>query len=157
MSRKRGRVAGNNPWGAGTLEWATTSPPPSYNFEYPPTVQGRDPLWENKPDAPVVTGLSRTKRQVLITTTLDAAPDHRYDLAGESIWPFLLALGTGATLMLGGIFNPWFVVPCLSFVTLVLFAWFWSATVLRERPSAAEHVGDRPAFWWLGRRKPEGK
>ena len=44
-----------------------------------------------------------------MTTTLDAAPHHRYDLGGESIWPFLLAVGVAATLMLGGIFNPWFV------------------------------------------------
>lgn len=153
MSRKSGRVAGNNPWKAGTLEWATTSPPPQYNFEYPPVVQGREPVWENKPDAPVVTGLSRTKRQVLITTAFDAEPHHRYDLAGESIWPALLALGAGATLMLGGIFNPWYAVYCLGFVTLVLFAWYWTATVLREEPGAAEHVGDVPKFWWLGRRK----
>jgi cytochrome c oxidase subunit 1 len=149
-SRRRGRVAGNNPWEAGTLEWATTSPPPKYNFMYPPTAQGREPVWENSPDAPVVTGLNRDRRQVLITTTFDAAPDHRYDLAGESIWPFLLAVGVGATLMLGGIFNPWYVVPCVIFDTLVLFGWFWSATTLREHPSAAGP--ERPTFWWLGQR-----
>ena len=28
----KGRVAGNNPWGALTLEWETTSPPPTENF-----------------------------------------------------------------------------------------------------------------------------
>ena len=27
-----GKLAGNDPWDAWTLEWATTSPPPSYNF-----------------------------------------------------------------------------------------------------------------------------
>ena len=27
-----GATAGDNPWGAGTLEWATTSPPPHSNF-----------------------------------------------------------------------------------------------------------------------------
>jgi cytochrome c oxidase subunit 1 len=83
-SRRRGRLAGNNPWNAGTLEWATTSPPPAYGFLYPPTVQGREPLWENPSDSPVITGLSRDKRQVLVTTTLDAIPNHRYDLAAES-------------------------------------------------------------------------
>src|SRR5206468_1352896 len=66
-SRKRGKPGGNNPWAAGTLEWATTSPPPRYNFLYPPTVQGRDAVWENAPDAPVVTGLATDKRQVLVT------------------------------------------------------------------------------------------
>lgn len=32
VSLNRGKVAGANPWRALTLEWATTSPPPSHNF-----------------------------------------------------------------------------------------------------------------------------
>jgi cytochrome c oxidase subunit 1 len=151
-SRRRGRVAGDNPWNAGTLEWATTSPPPNYNFLHPPTVRAREPLWENHADAPVITGLSREKRQVLVTTTLDARPHHRYDLAGESVWPFLLAFGVAATLMLGGIFEPWFVPGCIALVTLFLFAWFWTAPALREKPAAGAHPGDKPRLWWLGRR-----
>jgi cytochrome c oxidase subunit 1 len=31
----KGRPAGNNPWGALTLEWETTSPPPTENFTEP--------------------------------------------------------------------------------------------------------------------------
>jgi cytochrome c oxidase subunit I+III len=45
-SRKHGKLAPANPWGAATLEWAMTSPPPSYNFTVIPTVRGREPLWE---------------------------------------------------------------------------------------------------------------
>jgi cytochrome c oxidase subunit I len=48
-----GRRAGDDPWNAWTLEWATTSPPPSYNFEEIPTVHSRRPLWDLKhPDDP---------------------------------------------------------------------------------------------------------
>jgi cytochrome c oxidase subunit 1 len=48
-----GRPAGDDPWDAWTLEWATTSPPPSYNFEVIPTVRSRRPLWDLKhPDDP---------------------------------------------------------------------------------------------------------
>src|SRR5437763_12162185 len=36
LSRRRGVVAGANPWLAPTLEWAVSSPPPSYNFFQPP-------------------------------------------------------------------------------------------------------------------------
>ncbi|MFQ3568178.1 MAG: cytochrome c oxidase subunit I [Aggregatilineales bacterium] len=36
LSFVRGRVAGPNPWRALTLEWATSSPPPSHNFEGDP-------------------------------------------------------------------------------------------------------------------------
>jgi cytochrome c oxidase subunit I len=49
----KGQPAGDNPWDAWTLEWATTSPPPSYNFEVIPTVHSRRPLWDLKhPDDP---------------------------------------------------------------------------------------------------------
>ena len=52
-SLKNGKPAGDDPWDAWTLEWATTSPPPSYNFETVPTVQSRRPLWDVKhPDDP---------------------------------------------------------------------------------------------------------
>src|ERR1700729_4166687 len=44
----RGKVAGNDPWDAWTLEWSTTSPPPSYNFAAIPTVASRRPLWDLK-------------------------------------------------------------------------------------------------------------
>jgi cytochrome c oxidase subunit 1 len=37
-SLRFGEVAGPNPWGATTLEWQTTSPPPLHNFEEAPVV-----------------------------------------------------------------------------------------------------------------------
>ena len=53
ISLKKGPPAGDDPWDAWTLEWATTSPPPSYNFETIPTVKSRRPLWDLKhPDDP---------------------------------------------------------------------------------------------------------
>ncbi len=53
VSLRYGRVAGNDPWDAWTLEWSTTSPPPAYNFEEIPTVHSRRPLWDLKhPDDP---------------------------------------------------------------------------------------------------------
>lgn len=48
-----GQRAGDDPWDAWTLEWMTTSPPPSYNFETIPEVASRRPLWDLKhPDDP---------------------------------------------------------------------------------------------------------
>jgi cytochrome c oxidase subunit I len=47
-SAKKGRVAGNDPWDAWTLEWATTSPPPDYNFNPVPEIKSRRPLWDLK-------------------------------------------------------------------------------------------------------------
>jgi len=49
----RGKPAGNDPWDAWTLEWATTSPPAPYNFAAIPVVRSRRPLWDLKhPDDP---------------------------------------------------------------------------------------------------------
>jgi cytochrome c oxidase subunit I+III len=45
-SLRRGEPAGDNPWEAWTLEWATTSPPPAENFDELPPIHGRRPLWD---------------------------------------------------------------------------------------------------------------
>jgi cytochrome c oxidase subunit 1 len=49
----KGPLAGPDPWDAWTLEWATPSPPPAYNFALTPVVESRRPLWDLKhPDDP---------------------------------------------------------------------------------------------------------
>jgi cytochrome c oxidase subunit 1/cytochrome c oxidase subunit I+III len=49
----RGKVAGDNPWDAWTLEWATSSPPPHENFLALPPIHSRRPLWDiANPDRP---------------------------------------------------------------------------------------------------------
>jgi cytochrome c oxidase subunit I len=48
-----GKLAGDNPWNAWTLEWATTSPPPHENFHALPPIRSRRPLWDiANPDRP---------------------------------------------------------------------------------------------------------
>jgi len=44
----KGERAGDDPWDAWTLEWATTSPPRDYNFEEIPEVKSSRPLWDLK-------------------------------------------------------------------------------------------------------------
>jgi cytochrome c oxidase subunit 1 len=123
-SRFRGEIAGDNPWDAGTLEWATTSPPPNSNFIYPPTVAGREPLWDNPPDQPVVVGLRTDIRDVLITHLHDATPDHRLEFPTPTIWPLLTAVATTG-LFVGSIFTPWAVVYGAIPLFLTLTGWFW--------------------------------
>ncbi|MEG6508016.1 cytochrome o ubiquinol oxidase subunit I [Methyloligella sp. 2.7D] len=45
--RKRAVLADvtGDPWNGRTLEWATASPPPFYNFAVTPVVEGRDEFW----------------------------------------------------------------------------------------------------------------
>jgi cytochrome o ubiquinol oxidase subunit 1 len=46
--RERTRDATGDPWDGRTLEWATRSPPPPWNFTALPQVHGLDEFWEAK-------------------------------------------------------------------------------------------------------------
>jgi cytochrome c oxidase subunit 1 len=124
VALRAGALAGDNPWNAGTLEWATASPPPSCNFVHPPTVGGRDPLWDNRPDQPVVVGLRSDVRDVLVTHVLDAEPDHRLEFPAPSPWPFWTAVATTG-LFIWSIFTPWGVVYGALPVFIAMTGWFW--------------------------------
>jgi cytochrome c oxidase subunit 1 len=122
--RKHGQLAGNNPWGAATLEWATSSPPPSYNFADLPTVNGRDALWDELPDQPIVTGLDEDCRQVLVTRLMDADPEHREEFPGPSPMPFFASIATSA-FFISTVFTAKLFFPMLIPVAITLIIWFW--------------------------------
>ena len=48
--REKNRDLTGDPWGGRTLEWATSSPPPFYNFAIEPKIAGLDAFWEAKQD-----------------------------------------------------------------------------------------------------------
>ena len=127
LSRRAGLLAGENPWAASGLEWAMPSPPPSYNFVHTPVVLGRHPLWDSTGPLPVVTGLRRDRREVLITTAFDAQPDHRHHHPRSSIWPFFLALCMAET-WIGSIFTPWAVPIGFAMTLLGMLGWGWQST-----------------------------
>ena len=123
-SLRYGVIAGANPWNAGTLEWAMSSPPPGYNFHYVPVVSGHEPLWIEGAERKVVTGLRANVREVLITHLVDARPDHRYCFPGPSIWPFLAAVATTG-FFIGSIFTPWAIPIGAVPLFITLTGWFW--------------------------------
>src|SRR3954447_20591365 len=45
-SLRGGWIAGDDPWEANTLEWATSSPPPPYNFDHLPEIRSERPLFD---------------------------------------------------------------------------------------------------------------
>jgi cytochrome c oxidase subunit I len=133
----RGAIAGNDPWRAGTLEWATPSPPPPHNFDALPVVHGREPLWD-PPAAPAsVSGLAADAREVLVTTVLDAEPDVRSLFPTPSIWPFVSAIAT-TVLFIGSVFTPWAIVWGSVPVVAALTAWFWPSQRENARALALE-------------------
>ena len=136
-SMRAGERAGANPWDAATLEWATSSPPPAYNFLYPPTVAGRDTLWTQPADQPVIVGLRSDVRDVLVTKMLDAEPDLKVEFPDSTIWPLLAALSVTA-LFIGSIFNPWAVVVGAVPVFITLTGWFWPKGRSKEERAPEE-------------------
>jgi cytochrome c oxidase subunit 1 len=123
-SLRNGAIAGDNPWDAGTLEWATASPPPPQNFDRIPLVTSREPLWAERGPMPVVGGLTVDDRQVLVTTVTDARAELRESSPEPSIWPFLASIAL-TVLFVGSIFTPWAVVWGAVPVGIALLGWFW--------------------------------
>ena len=125
VSLRRGVPAGDNPWDASTLEWATSSPPPSYNHLFIPVVEGRDPLWDVRDgELAVVTGLRTDRHEGLLTSIMDAEPEHRYEFKGPTILPLLLAVFGGGSIVVA-IFTPWGVTVGSILSLAILICWFW--------------------------------
>jgi cytochrome c oxidase subunit 1 len=127
-SCRKGELAGANPWGASSLEWATASPPPAYNFARVPVVRHGEPLWVEGDTLPVVTGLSTNRREILVTTVTQARPDIRGSSPEPSIWPLIAAIAVGV-FFVGSIFTPWAVVWGTPPVAVALIGWFWPKSV----------------------------
>jgi len=127
----RGAIAPPNPWDASTLEWATTSPPPPYNFAHVPVVESRTPLWDEKGELPVVTGLRVDEKETLLTTVVAAAPDLREPVPEPSLWPFIASIAVGI-MFVSSIFSPWAVLVGSVPIAIALAAWFWPKELKRE-------------------------
>ncbi len=123
-SWRAGTPAGRNPWGAGTLEWDTSSPPRPYNALHTPVVRSREPLWTRTPEEPIVIGLKHEKREVIISSVLDAEPQAKHEHPGPTIAPLLAAIATGVT-FISLIFTPWGLVVGGALLLPAMLVWGW--------------------------------
>jgi cytochrome c oxidase subunit 1/cytochrome c oxidase subunit I+III len=130
-SRFRGPPAGTDPFGGGTLEWATTSPPPPYNFPVIPVVRSAYPNWDREDRE---ADRARLRRGELVfdeghetpaATVVDAVPDEVLDMPSESPWPLVLSVCTaGLFVML--LVRHYAVAGVFALLALlVLAAWHW--------------------------------
>jgi cytochrome c oxidase subunit 1/cytochrome c oxidase subunit I+III len=139
-SYRNGVIAGDNPWDAPTLEWATSSPPPPYNFPVIPTVASRHPLWEGRlgeKESPhrssVRAGLVlQHGKEALGTSPLDAEPNIILKMPHDTIVPLLLSLAmTGVAIGLA-LLNWWVVVAAGACVGICVIIWLWPRESLGE-------------------------
>ena len=81
-SKRKGKIAGNDPWNARTLEWSIPSPPPDYNFASIPTVDKLDHFWYSKQ--------KQLKNELPSETSDDETNIH---MPSPSFFPFIVSLG----------------------------------------------------------------
>ena len=75
-SWKKPVIAGDNPWDGHTLEWFTTSPPPSHNFLSLPPIHSERPTWDyNHPDHLAIehNHKKQAKKSAKVSATSDAS------------------------------------------------------------------------------------
>lgn len=130
VSSRRGRTAVNNPWSASTLEWHATSPPANYNFRHIPVVDALEPLWNGEPKN--VKGIRADRREVLITSVMDAKPQAVAIMPSPSVWPLLLALAVGFA-FLGFMYKPILFIVGFFLSFFMIVGWLWP-----KRPWLAE-------------------
>jgi cytochrome c oxidase subunit I+III len=98
VSRFRGAPAGPDPFRGGTLEWATSSPPPHYNFAVIPTVTSAYPNWDPQERLADARRLERGElvladgHETPASTVRDGLLDEMLEMPSESPWPLVLAI-----------------------------------------------------------------
>ncbi len=135
-SQFRGEPAPADPWDGDSLEWATTSPPPEYNFALAPVVNSRHPLWDEPQPLPVAApGPDRARRalgvegaldkEMPVTEGLDALPQDTLGIPQPTYLPFVVAVGI-AIFFVGLLVEAAIVgVVGLAFGGVALMRWLW--------------------------------
>src|SRR6185437_15912621 len=150
-SRRSGVIAGRNPWDSPTLEWATTSPPPPYNFPVIPSVASRHPLWEKRLDEG--DGHSMMERgpvldhhhETIGVTALDGEPDVILKMPSESYVPVLTTCALTA-LFAGLVSRQWWCATAGAVLAVVLaVAWLWPLADAGQREVPADAASCVPA------------
>jgi cytochrome o ubiquinol oxidase subunit 1 len=114
-----------DPWDGRSLEWATSSPPPAYNFAVLPNVEGEEPYWQ-------------IKRRAIETQQLTAEPDYEpIEMPRNSPTGFITAFFatiTGFAL----IWHIWWMVGVGVAAAYGVFVWFAWRDVEEYQIPAAE-------------------
>ncbi|WP_425331332.1 cytochrome c oxidase subunit I [Paracoccus ravus] len=137
LIRPKGRAphSARNPWDAGTLEWTHDVPDEPWGVRSVPYVTSRYPLWDQPemlarmdagrfylPDAP------EGERETLITSAVDAVPQHVARLTGPAWCTLVAAAFTGGAFILPTFKMYLPAVLCGIVAIGAIIWWLWTAT-----------------------------
>jgi cytochrome c oxidase subunit I+III len=163
-----GRKAGENPWGADTLEWATATPPHPYNFASLAPLNTRHPLWLH-PDLPsaIAAGMhalphaAHGRRETLGSDPITGQPREVIHLPGNSWWP-LVAGAILAVLCIALLLKSYLLAVTAALAALaVLLRWSWENGAHPQAAAGEAHdlpaglklhsrTFDGPGLWGMG-------
>ncbi|HTZ69998.1 MAG TPA: cytochrome o ubiquinol oxidase subunit I [Acetobacteraceae bacterium] len=112
-TRDQRREPTGDPWDGRTLEWATPSPPPEFNFAVLPNVKGEEPYWGMK---------QRAREATRLTPEPEYEPLHMPRNSPTGFVTAFFAVVTGFAL----IWHIWWLVALGllgAYATFVVFAW----------------------------------
>ena len=146
MQFRFGQRTQRNPWGGRTLEWATPTPPPPYNFASLPGITERaDNLDPNAVGRDLAAGngylgFPREGRQeTLGVDMMTGAPDQVIILPQPTFMPLWTALATGV-FFLGLLFKIYWIVPIAAVVVIAMFL-VWPRSLGSRRDMGAIDIG----------------
>src|SRR4051794_19455639 len=150
VSRFRGPACGEDPFDGATLEWATTSPPPPYNFTVIPAVSSPYPMWDAKDREQDVRNVESghmvldTGHETPTTTVVDGELDEVLDMPSDSPWP--IAVAAGLTLMFTFLLTGHWTTALVFAGTgaAATAAWHWKESAV----VAATRRRSLPSGWW---------
>ena len=137
---RRGRAAPDDPWGGDTLEWATSSPPKSYNFPVLPRVHSLHPVWD--PATTASMGAEATEDRVLadgrktvFTSEFDGRYERAVEMAEASFTPLVTAVGL--LILFVGLLFGWYLVAAAAGVLVAGTVALWLLPGRREGTAVA--------------------
>jgi cytochrome c oxidase subunit I+III len=147
LQMRFGRRMGRDPWHAKTLEWATPTPAPSYNFAAIPDIETRADALSPREIGPRAAGghgwLSFVRDDRLETMGVDIAtgrPEHIIILPPRTFLPLVTALSTGL-IFLSLLFKQYWATPFAMALTVVIFCFWPRAMGYREDEGDVEARG----------------
>jgi cytochrome c oxidase subunit I+III len=146
LSPWRQRVQ-RNPWHAGTLEWLEFAGQENWGVRSVPLIESRYPLWDQNdfvrqvdegryflPDA------EEGRRELMITSVLDASPIQVARITGPSVIPMLAAISLGGVFILTTFHFYWAALASGLAALFIFLWWLWTGTGLIPE-KAEKHAG----------------